>query len=104
MIRFDEQVWRALSPLLDRALDVDVGARAVLLADLWREHPDLAAIIGALPAEHDRLAESDFLETSPLIGRTAAPSLAGQTIGPYTLDVPLGMGGMGTVWRARRSD
>jgi tetratricopeptide (TPR) repeat protein len=30
--------------------------------------------------------------------------LAGQTIGAYTLEAPLGMGGMGTVWRARRSD
>ena len=32
------------------------------------------------------------------------PSLAGQTIGAYTLREPIGQGGMGSVWRAERSD
>jgi serine/threonine protein kinase/Flp pilus assembly protein TadD len=32
------------------------------------------------------------------------PSLAGQTVGAYTLVAPIGHGGMGTVWLAQRSD
>ena len=37
--------------------------------------------------------------------RTPAPaSLAGQTIGAYTLISQIGQGGMGSVWLARRSD
>ena len=31
-------------------------------------------------------------------------TLAGQTVGAYTLEAPLGQGGMGSVWLARRSD
>ena len=32
------------------------------------------------------------------------PALAGQTLGAYTIERPLGAGGMGSVWLARRSD
>lgn len=104
MLRFDKDFWHALSPLLDRALELDAVARAAMLADLERQRPDLARVLVSLLTEHDRLLESDFLESSLPIPHTAVSSLAGQAVGPYTLDVPLGMGGMGTVWRARRSD
>ena len=33
-----------------------------------------------------------------------AATLAGQTLGAYTLVSPIGQGGMGSVWLARRSD
>src|SRR5262245_11470054 len=104
MFRFDEDLWRALSPLLDRALDLDIDARTAMLADLARERSDLAEILRALLTKHDGLVGSDFLESSLPIGNTPVPSLAGRVVGPYTLERPLGMGGMGTVWRAHRSD
>ena len=53
--------------------------------------------------EHERLLGSRFLE-SPLPNAAVISAEAGQTVGAYTLDIPLGAGGMGTVWRARRSD
>ena len=89
---------------MDRALALEAGARDAFLAEIGRERPDLAARLQRLLDEHDRLLGSDFLDRSPdIIGQPAA-TLAGQRIGAYTLEAPLGMGGMGTVWRARRSD
>ena len=35
---------------------------------------------------------------------SAAATLAGQLVGAYTLEAPLGQGGMGSVWLALRSD
>jgi tetratricopeptide (TPR) repeat protein len=102
MFRLDREHWRELSPLLDRALDLDAAARNALLADLERRRPELAQVLAHLLTEHDQLLGSDFLETSPR--PDDVPTLAGHTVGPYTLEAPLGMGGMGTVWRARRSD
>jgi serine/threonine-protein kinase len=89
---------------MDRALALDAGARDAFLAEIERERPDLAAKLQRLLDEHDRLLSSDFLDRSPGIIGQPAVTLAGQTIGAYTLEAPLGMGGMGTVWRARRSD
>ena len=104
MFRFDEVLWRALSPLLDRALDLDADGRSAMLADVARERPDVAEMLRALLTEHDKLVDSDFLEPSLPAGHPPVPSLAGHAVGPYALELPLGMGGMGTVWRARRND
>jgi len=102
MFRLDREHWRELSPLLDQALDLDAAARNALLADLERRRPELALVLARLLSGHDQLLGSGFLETS--LRLDDAPTLAGHTVGPYTLEAPLGMGGMGTVWRARRSD
>ena len=95
-------LWPRLSPLLDRALDQPPAARTELLATVRAEDPTLAAALEQLLAEHQRVLGSDFLEAPPLGDQP--PSLAGQSVGGYTLVRPLGMGGMGTVWLARRSD
>jgi len=104
MPRLDKDRWRALSPLLDQALELDSAGREGLLADVAGQQPELAAVLARLLTDHDRLAESDFLETSLTLDDTPPPTLAGHAVGPYTLEAPLGMGGMSTVWRARRSD
>jgi eukaryotic-like serine/threonine-protein kinase len=96
-------LWQRLSPLLDRALDLEPPLRGELLASVRAGDPDVAAALEGLLAEHDGLAASDFLEAPPL-AQDAPPSMAGQAVGAYTLVRPLGMGGMGTVWLARRSD
>ena len=95
-------LWPRLSPLLDRALDQPPAGRTELLATVRAEDPTLAAALEQLLAQHQRVLTSDFLEAPPLGDQP--PSLAGQSVGGYTLVRPLGMGGMGTVWLARRSD
>ncbi len=99
----DQVLWKRLSPLFDRALDLEPAARSDLVAEVRERDPELAAALERLLLEHDGVLASDFLERTPLDDE-ALPSLAGQTIGSYKLEHPLGAGGMGTVWLARRSD
>ncbi|MGE0360334.1 MAG: protein kinase [Vicinamibacterales bacterium] len=61
-----------------------------------------AEILTHLLASHERLLGSTFLDTPALTD--IEPDLAGSTVGAYSLDVPLGVGGMGVVWKAHRSD
>lgn len=104
MLHVDKHLWGAVSPLLDRALDLDGPGRAALLAEIGSDHPELAAVLARLLERHDQLLGSSFLDGPAAAEVWPVPSLSGQTIGPYSLEVPLGMGGMGSVWRARRID
>ena len=99
----DPARWRELSALLDAALDLDPGGarrsrgvsargharpRGVARRSSRRAAPGVAE---ALPRSGPDLPELPF-------------PVSGQTIGAYTLDRPLGAGGMGAVWLGRRSD
>jgi eukaryotic-like serine/threonine-protein kinase len=100
----DHDRWQRLSPLLDRALDLDIGERSAWLEQLRGEDPALAAELEAFLEEQNTLEREGFLSHSPFSAFAQQSSLIGQTIGVYTLEAPLGQGGMGTVWLARRSD
>src|SRR5688572_24239076 len=102
MLPVDANVWPIVSPLLDRALDLDVDARRQFVDEVLASDPRTGAVLSALIDAHDNLSTSDFLETPPRL--LADPTLAGTTVGSYTLETPVGAGGTGVVWRARRSD
>lgn len=102
MKRLDPAVWHVISPLFDRALDLEADARRAFLDALRATDATAAEILTRLLASHERLLGSTFLDTPALAD--IEPDLAGSTIGAYTLDVPLGAGGMGVVWKAHRSD
>ena len=91
-----------MSPLLDQALDLRPEERGPWLARLRRDDPDIAAEIESLLDEARAAGAARFLESSPEAPERG--TLAGQTLGAYTLEAPLGQGGMGSVWLARRSD
>ena len=95
--------WRMISPHLDRALDMSTEERAAWLNSLQVQDATLAADLKMLLEEQKAIDEVRFLEQSPSV-LTGQASLAGQTLGAYTLESALGQGGMGSVWLARRSD
>ena len=108
MSNLSPERWRAVSPHLDRALDLSDAERAACVESLRAQDPALAADLEALLEEHRTLTRHGFLEQPaappPGVARPVAPSLEGQVFGAYTLVSPIGEGGMGTVWLARRSD
>jgi len=90
-------------------------AAALSAFDAWQDASpaDRAALLAALPlAQRERLqALIDADHAAEALNFLAAPAqmpnapeLAGQVLGAWTLVAPLGSGGMGEVWRARRSD
>jgi eukaryotic-like serine/threonine-protein kinase len=99
-----EDRWKKLDPLLDRALDLAREERRAFIAVLREEDPKAAADVEALLADAEEAARKKFLESELPAAPPPAATLAGQSIGAYTLLEPIGRGGMGTVWLARRSD
>lgn len=85
-------------------IDLDEPARAALLAERCADTPELAAEVAALLAA-DAQAEG-FLEPPALAqldeDEPSGRWLVGRRIGQYTLDVRIGVGGMGTVYVAEQ--
>jgi len=97
--------WKAVSPYLEQALDLVPEERTAFLAAVREQSPEVAADLESLLAQQEAIERSGFLAdpTQPAT-RPERATLAGQEIGAYTLISPIGHGGMGTVWLARRSD
>jgi len=103
MAGIDPDRWRRISPLLDELLEADAARRAARLAQLRSTDVSLADEVAALLAREAAVETAQFLAGSALDAADAI-TLAGRTIGTYTLERPIGHGGMGSVWLARRSD
>lgn len=94
-----------LYPLLDRALELSPSERAAWLDRLRTERPAVTPWLESLLEQEAALDTSGLLEGeawAQLID-DAAPA-AGLSVGAYTLERPLGRGGMGSAWLARRGD
>lgn len=99
--------WARLSPRLDELLDLPEAERGARLQALREQSPTLAARLAELLAGHDTptlagLAPGFAAKAALAEGADAA--LAGRCVGAWRLERPLGAGGMGSVWLARRND
>jgi eukaryotic-like serine/threonine-protein kinase len=92
--------WKQVREVLEAALDVSSQERTVLLDNACVDDSTLRREVEELLAAY----KEDFLEHTPLAGRTADQSLEGHFIGPYKIIRELGQGGMGTVFLAMRAD
>ena len=98
--------WAVLSPLLDELLDLPEAERSSRVAQVKADNPQLGDELAALLSESQSAQVKDFL-AKPLLNavdQTPESTLAGQRLGAYVLESPLGQGGTGSVWRARRED
>jgi serine/threonine protein kinase/uncharacterized protein HemY len=98
--------WRAISPYLDEALEIDMAQRGAWLASVCERDAEVGADLQMLLAEHQTVHDSGFLDGAVPLARHAAltQSLAGQQLGAYRLLSLIGQGGMGSVWLAERCD
>jgi len=103
MSQFAPEQWQVLSPYLDEALEISPEDRPAWLQSIREQNPSLAKDLQTLLKEHQALDDEGFLQADAGVLPGASP-MAGQAVGAYTLESPIGQGGMGTVWLARRSD
>ncbi|HKV50761.1 MAG TPA: serine/threonine-protein kinase [Gemmatimonadaceae bacterium] len=98
MAAMDRERWKELEPLLDHALDLPDAERERWLSELSTSSPEIVFELMSLLSGDVEADRRGFL-AEPI-----AVSLAGLELGAYTLVEPIGQGGMGSVWLARRAD
>jgi serine/threonine-protein kinase len=97
--------WQQLSQLLDQVLDLEEPARAPWLESLAENDPEMAEKVSAALAAREREGFTGFLAGSAVdLGGIGESTLVGRQVGAYVIDAQIGRGGMGSVWKAHRTD
>jgi serine/threonine-protein kinase len=106
-----EDTWTEVSTYLGEALRMERQARELWLSELKQREPMLAQRLDSYITQISDLNESPGAGDNtpgqsppgdaPVVDWIPTP---GQMLGAYTLERPIGHGGMGSVWLARRAD
>ena len=96
--------WADLAPHLDHLLTLPPLERARQLERIAANEPALGARLSELIGQRDAASRAGFLAGVAEPRWLATALRAGTVLGAWTLQQPIGEGGMGSVWRARRSD
>jgi serine/threonine protein kinase len=98
--------WLQLSALLTEALDLPETGRHAWLGALRARDPQMASLVVRSLDARGSEGFSTFLSgLAPGLAETlTSATLTGRQIGAYVIDAEVGHGGMGSVWRAHRTD
>jgi eukaryotic-like serine/threonine-protein kinase len=96
--------WAELAAQLDQLFTLPPLERVRQLELIAANDAALGARLSHLLAQHEAASRDGFLAGAAEPGWMAPTLSAGMRLGAWTLDQPLGEGGMGSVWRAQRSD
>jgi serine/threonine-protein kinase len=102
--RIDAARWAELSPRIDELLSLPAAKREAALDQIALDDPAAAADLSQLLALRDEASRVAFLDGLAEATLLPPTERAGDILGAWTLVDVIGEGGMGSVWRARRSD
>lgn len=100
----DKQRWEKVQEIFEKALEVEISKRTVIVTELAEGDKELVQEVLALldaDASEDSLLEKPAVE---LFDFEKPASLVGKEIGKYKLIKQIGYGGMGAVYLAERTD
>jgi len=112
-----QETWQRVSNLFDEVIELAEGDRITFIRKLWATEPQVASELAALlvaaakvekTQKQAQLAQAPFnsMLSDALAKQNAANAAyrSGQKFGAWTLEECIGQGGMGEVWRVKRSD